>query len=88
MPLKSALADTQGSRVVLSEAEEAVSLKAALAECNPPLSLALGPEGGWTSAELDWLKAVGWRSASLGQTILRAETAAIAATAVTMAELG
>jgi len=88
MPLKSALADTQGSRVVLSEAEEAVSLKAALAECNPPLSLAFGPEGGWTSAELDWLKAVGWRSASLGQTILRAETAAIAATAVTMAELG
>src|SRR5262249_35991767 len=87
MPLKSALAGMQGSRIVLSEAEEAVSLKAALAECIPPLALAFGPEGGWTGAELDWLKAGGWKSASLGRTILRAETAAIAATAVTMAGL-
>ncbi|HKR94073.1 MAG TPA: 16S rRNA (uracil(1498)-N(3))-methyltransferase, partial [Candidatus Angelobacter sp.] len=32
-------------------------------------------------------KASGWKAASLGHTILRAETAAIAATAVVLAEL-
>lgn len=88
MPFKRAVAETHGSRIVLSEAEESVSLKAALAESKPPLALALGPEGGWTGAEVELLTSNGWRSASLGNTILRAETAAIAATAVAMAELG
>src|SRR5215472_18861875 len=36
-----------GSRIVLSESEEGLALKAALADCRPPLSLAFGPEGGW-----------------------------------------
>jgi 16S rRNA (uracil1498-N3)-methyltransferase len=49
--------------------------------------LAIGPEGGWTQDELDQFQKEGWVSASLGSTILRAETAAIAATAVTMASL-
>jgi 16S rRNA (uracil1498-N3)-methyltransferase len=88
MPLKRAVAETHGSRVVLSETEESVSLKAALAKAQPPLALALGPEGGWTGAEVELFTSNGWRSASLGPTILRAETAAIAATAVAMAELG
>jgi 16S rRNA (uracil1498-N3)-methyltransferase len=44
--------------------------------------LAFGPEGGWTEAELGAFRAAGWTSASLGSTILRAETAAIAAMAV------
>lgn len=73
--------------ILLSEVEDAVSLKAALAGCRPPLSLAFGPEGGWTPEELEMFKAAGWKSASLGKTILRAETAAIAAVAVTFAEL-
>jgi 16S rRNA (uracil1498-N3)-methyltransferase len=73
--------------IVLSEVEEAVGLKAALAGCRSPLALAFGPEGGWTPDELAQFNASGWRSASLGSTILRAETAAIAAVAVVMAEL-
>ena len=50
--------------------------------------LAIGPEGGWADDELELFKQSGWASASLGSTILRAETAAIAATAITMSELG
>jgi 16S rRNA (uracil1498-N3)-methyltransferase len=44
--------------------------------------LAVGPEGGWTQDELQSFQQAGWISASLGNTILRAETAAIAATAI------
>ena len=50
--------------------------------------LAIGPEGGWAEDELELFRQTGWASASLGSTILRAETAAIAATAITMSELG
>jgi len=85
--LKKAIEKEQGSRIVLSESEEAVSLKSALVGCTSPLALAFGPEGGWSEKELDVFKAAGWKPASLGHTILRAETAAIAAVAVAMAEL-
>ena len=44
--------------------------------------LAFGPEGGWTEDELKSFREAGWVSASLGNTILRAETAAIAAMAI------
>lgn len=76
-----------GHRIVLSEVEDSISLKTALAGGTPPLSLALGPEGGWTPGELELLRDAGWRSASLGPTILRAETAAIAAAAVALAAM-
>jgi 16S rRNA (uracil1498-N3)-methyltransferase len=76
-----------GSRIVLSETEESVSLRAALAEYPPPLALALGPEGGWSPEEVKTFQDAGWKSASLGKTILRAETAAIVAVAVVFAEI-
>ena len=46
------------------------------------LFLAVGPEGGWTESEQKLFRDSGWTSASLGATILRAETAAIAAAAI------
>jgi 16S rRNA (uracil1498-N3)-methyltransferase len=87
-PLKEAIQAITGCRVVLSEVEEAVSFKSALKSCTVPTTLAFGPEGGWTPEELDMFQSSGWLAASLGNTILRAETAAIAAVAITMAELG
>jgi len=87
-PLKSAIRSVEGARIVLSEVEESVSLKLALRESRPPISVALGPEGGWTSEELLLFQESGWKAASLGNTILRAETAAIVAVAVVMAAKG
>jgi 16S rRNA (uracil1498-N3)-methyltransferase len=86
--LEKAMARTIGARIVLSEVEESVSLKAALAGIRPPLAMAFGPEGGWTEEEVQLFKDQGWLSATLGHTILRAETAAIAAVAVAVAETG
>jgi 16S rRNA (uracil1498-N3)-methyltransferase len=77
------------TRIFLAESEERVSLKQAL-QSHPSdqgLVLAIGPEGGWTTAELNNLRESGWIPASLGQTILRAETAAIAAMAIVSSEL-
>ena len=53
----------------------------------PSLALAVGPEGGWAADELQLFEHSGWIAASLGDTILRAETAAIAAVAVARAEI-
>lgn len=73
----------EGSRILLSENEKAVALADVLAA--GPVTLAIGPEGGWTADEERWFAEQGWQSASLGSTVLRAETAAIAAVAVAMA---
>ena len=72
-------------KIVLSEAEEQSQLR----DIQPKgeVLLAIGPEGGWTADELELLQKNGWLSASLGSTILRAETAAIAAAAITMSAL-
>lgn len=45
------------------------------------VALAVGPEGGWTEDEVELFADAGWRAVSLGPTILRAETAAVAALA-------
>jgi 16S rRNA (uracil1498-N3)-methyltransferase len=87
--LKEAVTVAGGTRIVLAESEEQLSLRGALQTFNLPgeLRLAFGPEGGWTKLELKLFFESGWVAASLGSTILRAETAAIAATAIALAEL-
>ena len=73
--------------ILLSETEEDQPLlrilqrNASQAEVGG-IMLAVGPEGGWTAAEVALFKRTGWHSASLGPRILRVETAVIAALAV------
>jgi len=43
------------------------------------VSLLLGPEGGWTDLEREHARSAGWTSVTLGESIMRAETAAVAA---------
>jgi len=74
-------------RIVLSEGEDQVLLRQAVAGSRGTLALAIGPEGGWTSDEERAFREHGWIAASLGPTILRAETAAIAAISIVLAEL-
>ena len=49
------------------------------------VALLLGPEGGWTDAERKEAIEAGWRPCSLGRTVLRAETAAVATVAIILA---
>jgi len=74
------------NRVLLAESEHEVMLRDALPEHSDDILLAVGPEGGWTATEIELFSTEGWTLASLGNTILRAETAAIAAVAVVLSE--
>jgi 16S rRNA (uracil1498-N3)-methyltransferase len=76
-------------RIVLAEQERATTLRSLVDEAAeasgkemPALEIAIGPEGGWAPEEESLFDANGWRAASLGPRILRAETAAIASLAV------
>jgi 16S rRNA (uracil1498-N3)-methyltransferase len=51
-------------------------------QATPTLSLAVGPEGGWAEDEIASSAARGFLEASLGENILRTETAVIASLAV------
>ena len=75
-----------GLKILLSERHEARSLRSILegnsaASLAASTALAIGPEGGWTDAELDCARKHGFCEASLGRLILRTETAVIAALA-------
>lgn len=50
------------------------------------MTIAVGPEGGFEPAELELATTLGWRTAALGSSVLRFETALIAATAVIRAQ--
>jgi 16S rRNA (uracil1498-N3)-methyltransferase len=75
-------------RILLNESEQEDTLREVLSarKGEGEILLAIGPEGGWAEDELQRFSNEAWISASLGSTILRVETAAIAATAITMAE--
>lgn len=71
------------TKIILSEMETNAKLRELLdSDQSDSTALAIGPEGGWTPEELQMFAECGWLSASLGSTILRAETAAIAALAI------
>jgi 16S rRNA (uracil1498-N3)-methyltransferase len=88
---EAAFLENDGSRcVMLSERAEATALRRVLADCGTTTkaALAIGPEGGWTDAEIVAAGNAGFTEASLGKLILRAETAVIAALAALNFALG
>ncbi len=80
---------TNSIRLILSEQPTAPTLRAALAGKSATAAvMAVGPEGGWTDAELASAKTAGFSEASLGRLILRTETAVIASLAAINYALG
>ncbi len=74
--------DSRGARLCLSERAEVPSLKTALSTVKTlSVTLAIGPEGGWTDRELEVVRQNGFSEVSMGRLILRTETAVIAALA-------
>ena len=67
-----------------------MSLQAAIADAQPDQAVLafIGPEGGWSEAEIDLLNRHDCQAVSLGRRILRTETAAIVALALLQYALG
>ena len=89
-------ATPEGPKLVLDMAGEPMGLLVAEAMANArehgagflkPITIVVGPEGGMESTELEQFVAAGFRVVSLGHTVLRFETAAVAALAVVRAAL-
>ncbi|MGB0562719.1 MAG: RsmE family RNA methyltransferase, partial [Spirulinaceae cyanobacterium] len=57
---------------------------APLGQAHPAITIATGPEGGWTPTEIEQAVAAGFDCVGLGSRVLRAVTAAIAATTIAM----
>jgi 16S rRNA (uracil1498-N3)-methyltransferase len=77
-------------KIILWEEESMESLKTFLRSLQPPKKAigVVGPEGGFSTGELKKAKSAGFVSASLGQRILRSETAAVTLTALLQYEWG
>jgi 16S rRNA (uracil1498-N3)-methyltransferase len=96
MTISELAAETGRFDVVLVPWEEASSgglgvgavLDAAGATSDTSVLIVIGPEGGLEESEVALLEAAGGVVATLGDTVLRTETAAIVATALVMYELG
>jgi 16S rRNA (uracil1498-N3)-methyltransferase len=81
---------TADCRIILSERPDAPAMRDVLKHeevsrvsggSAQSAALAIGPEGGWTDEELVSARARGFAEASLGESILRTETAVVAAIA-------
>jgi len=81
--------DGPAIQILLSERPNAPLLRTVLeGKRGTSVTLAIGPEGGWTDEELAAARAAGFAEASLGQNILRTETAVVAALASLSYALG
>ncbi len=72
-----------GCQFIFSERQDARPLRSVQMGCLAKnISVAVGPEGGWTDGEIASARAAGYYETSLGEGILRTETAVVAALAV------
>jgi 16S rRNA (uracil1498-N3)-methyltransferase len=81
VPLREAL---DAGSVLLYEREESQRLGG----MSPPAGVVIGPEGGFSPAEVEAASAAGMAIAGLGPRILRSETVAVAAAAVILSATG
>lgn len=74
---------TEATRILLSERPNTTHMREVLRNAEAADAvLAIGPEGGWTDAELAAARAGHFVEASLGENILRTETAVISSLAI------
>lgn len=87
---QAAFAESAAScKIILSERPDARSFRSAQMACGgTSIALAIGPEGGWTGEELAAARGAGFLEASLGESILRTETAVVSALAIVRYALG
>jgi RsmE family RNA methyltransferase len=83
----SALQTSGTSRIALDNYESPVPLTC-LDFSEPAVTLAIGPERGWSNAERESLRQNGFALAHLGSRVLRTETACIAAIVLVKAKMG
>ena len=85
-----AFAQSQATlKILFSERCEAKSLREVLRGAKgSSVALAIGPEGGWTDDEITSARSAGFIETSLGENILRTETAVLAALAILRFALG
>lgn len=76
-----------GGAIVCSHEEHDTPLEAALAAVGRPVTLLIGPEAGFSAAELAEARVASCPIVALGTTVLRTETAAIVAAALVRARL-
>jgi 16S rRNA (uracil1498-N3)-methyltransferase len=79
--LKDTIGSLSAKRYFLSTETDASPIARSLGS-SAPIALLIGPEGGWTEAEIESMRAANMRGLILTSTILRVETAAIAAAAI------
>lgn len=89
-PFRVAVKQEAKYRFVLDEVPGGAPLMAALPaaaerSAEDHVAMLIGPEGGWTDAEREAFVAAGWTRVTMGSTLLRAETAAMAALSVIQA---
>lgn len=87
LPLPTALAAATGQRLLLHP-EGGVPLRAAGLVADRPISLLIGPEGGFDAEELAAARAGGFTAVTVGPRVLRTETAGIAVVAALNALIG
>lgn len=81
---------SRGLNLILSERGTGCSLRSVELPSGfqSTVSLAIGPEGGWTGDELERASAAKFLPVTLGERILRAETAALAALTILQSRVG
>ncbi|MBW2066573.1 MAG: 16S rRNA (uracil(1498)-N(3))-methyltransferase [Deltaproteobacteria bacterium] len=88
--LVSATGDVEGLKVILWEQEQSQDLKSLLRTSTrgKKFIALVGPEGGFSSREIQLARKAGFVSVSLGERILRAETASLAIATIAQYEWG